>query len=131
MQRTRSYFFIALGLFAVHLLEEVMTQFPALDPVTLFSAALLRIQPIILFIGIQLIGLCFLIIGTVWASKMNHLLLRGVLALLCLSELTHLVPALNNQRYYPGAMSAIGLVLFGLFLGWSVHREPRKTSASV
>jgi len=126
MHSSQRYFAIALGLFALHELEEFVTHFYSIDPFTLAGAEMFRVAPAVLFGAVQLIGFGFLVAGVGSSSLAQRTLFRSLLVLLCLFELTHVIPALSQASYYPGVITASGLVLYGLFLlRQLLQKEPR------
>lgn len=100
---------LAIVLFVLHEIEELVTGFALIDPWTQTLANLFELPPALVFGIIQLVGAAFLIwvLVTRPTTRWPYWLVTAALAF----ELDHIVRSLAIHGYYPGVLTAIPLVL--------------------
>lgn len=111
---------VALPLFIIHAVEE-------------FSTGLLKIDPFFRWVGakgfsvttfyiVEQILLVAILLWAIYKPKRPILILIGFLFIF---EITHVVPALQTMSYYPGIVTAIPLVIVGIFYWKTIMTRPR------
>lgn len=102
---------IAIPVFIVHAIEEYSMGILTSDPFFLW-ATLHGLPTVVLYLLEQVV----LVVLLLWALYQPRRWLLVLIGLLFLFEFTHFVSAAQHMSYYPGLVTAIILVVLGLFL---------------
>lgn len=114
--RLKNLFFLSLPFFLAHEVEEFMTGFWKVDPLTNFAASFFTDIPQAIFIAwnfefLLFLGIiAFLVKGGKWTLRVFT-----ILGLLFAMEINHLVRFFVNFEYYPGMITAFALLVIGFF----------------
>ncbi len=101
---------LAIPLFVAHAIEEYSTGLLGLDP--LFRSITAHHLPTITLYIVEQLLLVAILLWTIYQPKRWLLVFIG---LLFIFEVSHVIPALAQTSYYPGLVTAILLLLLGLF----------------
>ena len=120
-QKLKLIFFTSIPVFIAHGLEEYLTGFYNIDPISKFVFGYFNNLPtpqatFLLFqiiLWLTLIVFAFLIAGEKWRFRL--LLLPGIIYIF---ELHHFWKAIEFGRYYPGLVTAIAFPILG-YLFWA------------
>lgn len=117
---TKQVVLIATPLFVLHLLEEWYTHFYQTDPSVIVLARYLDLPNATAYLCVQLVLFLFLaLLLALIILRRNASYLGILLGLLLVLEIVHVTAAIIVGSYSPGLLTAIPLIMLGL---WYWHK---------
>ncbi len=110
--------------FAVHTVEEVLTGLAVVDPLTLTVANMPTIEPMLVFLAVQVVLFSFL--AWLVLKQPTNRWPYWILVLVMAFELDHVIRALAIRSYYPGVLTSVLIVLLIVPM-WRAFIQPKKS----
>ncbi len=134
MQDIKRWFGWFIIILPLHLAEQVLTGLDELYELKAQLAVLYGWFPNADYVTVALVGIVamvlFILAYGILIGGRPQLVAVGFFAFIGCAEIHHVVKTIINGAYFPGAVTAIPFVAFGLLLMRAVVREFRKTSVS-
>ncbi len=125
--KLKTIFYISIPVFIAHEIEEFITGFWKIDPLTASVANLFSSKNLAVFtiFNIELI-LFMIVIALALKSEKWQLRMFTLFGLVYLFELSHVVRLLSTFEYYPGMITAFASLVVGFFF-WKELLQNYKT----
>lgn len=115
---------LAVSLLILHFIEELMTKFYLIDPLTFWIANKISLDSFTTYLIGQVILFIFVAVILIGVYKKRTLLLLILsLGILCLLEAIHIYEAIKNLRYYSGVITSLPLVIIGGFIIKTLRKQ--------